>query len=205
MTNQPAPSTPPADDLQAKLKSAQDQLAKTKLELDKAQASKKPVAPLRAVRPAPAAQAPAGGTGKSWEQELEEFANAQAREALVLRTAIKYGLQEEDLDGDYSTPLEVEMAAKVIKLERSIKTLGETAQAAKDAAAIGQPPKPPEGQADTGGPTGREATRANRVKKMRDEAAAAPRTTKARYLTLQAAYADPSKHMAVGPQEELEE
>ena len=36
MTTQPAPSTPPADDLQAKLKAAQDQLAQTKLELDKA-------------------------------------------------------------------------------------------------------------------------------------------------------------------------
>src|SRR3990167_1954800 len=159
-----------------------------------------PPAPVKPARQRVEPPAPPKGNPTERELQLEAFANDQAREVLVLRTAIEYGLKPEDFDGDYQTPAEVQMAAQVKKLERQIATLNESTLSQKQELDNLKSDPPTEPSADTGGPTSREATRAKKVQQLREDAAKQPRKPQSVYKALQAAHADPAKVMLVRPE-----
>lgn len=191
--------------LEAQNAASQAQIAKLQSERDKASDAARRA---RQVPPVPAA----GATQQQQNDELMRFANDQAREAERLRTAIKFGIDPSDLEGDFSTPTELELAAQVKKLERDQKTLVDAANQTNQLLEqlrknLEKPPEPgggPEG-ADTGGPTGRVAKREKKVQQLREEAAKRPRTQQAVWLTLRAAHLDPNKIIVSGPQAEDEE
>src|SRR3990167_2100034 len=202
MTNLPAPQSNSLGqpDIHTQLVQLNDKLKDLKQ-----QATPPPAPKLKASRPRVEPPAPPRGQPTESEGQLEAFANDKAKEALILRTALKYGLSEDDFDGDYQTPAEVEMAAKVKQLEQQITTLNESAQAQKQELDSLKSTQPPEPNADTGGPTSREATRAKKGQQLREEAAKQPRKPLSVYKALQAAHADPDKVMLVRPGELEEE
>lgn len=201
MTNQPAPApaTPPADDLLAKLAAKQAELDALKAQQPPPRSTAREVRRVAAEPPAPVP------IRKTREQELEEFANAKSREVEVLRVAKEYGLTEEELEGDYATPVELRLAAQVKKMEKDIQQLGQTAADAKAAAeSLAAAPPASENLADTGGPTGKAATREQKIQARHEQAGLAGRTHKGRLLKLMAIHKDPSKVVVRTP-EELEE
>src|SRR3990167_5195505 len=147
MTNLPAPQSNSLGqpDIHTQLVQLNDKLTALKQ-----QATPPPAPKLKASRPRVEPPAPPRGQPTEREVQLEAFANDQAKEALILRTALKYGLSEDDFDGDYQTPAEVEMAAKVKQLELQITTLNESTQAQKQELDSLKSTQPPEPNADTG-------------------------------------------------------
>ena len=146
--------------------------------------------------------------------DIREFANDQAREAMKLRKLMDHGLTEDDLDPDidYATPAELDAAIRIAKIEKKIADQDQqqevtvdadklSAQALAEAAAQPASPAP----VDTGGPTGiapdiepssPEAMR-ERAKELRKRGDAQS-LEKARWLVLQASYADPDKSIGRG-------
>ena len=158
------------------------------LERVRKQQSKPPVQPV--------ATAPTAAQGA---EALRNYANEQAREAARLRTAIEFGLTEEDLLGDYSTPTELRLAAQVKSMEKKLVSASEQSTqiltAIQALQAIQTAPPPPEdNRVDTGGPTsGRRQRSATRAAELREQAKSKGSTKEGRWLLLRSIHNDPQK------------
>ncbi len=154
---------------------------------------------------------PAGAAPGQEQVDLREFANEQARDALMLRKLMEYGLTEDDLPADveYSTPGELDTALRVIVID---KRTAEQDQRLPDEPveptlepATSEPIVASEAIVDTGGPTGiAPATEPSspealleRAQELKDKGDPAS-LEQARWLALQANYGDDSKIVGRG-------
>lgn len=150
-------------------------------------------------------------------EELRTFANEKARENLVLHELIKHGLVVEDLGleiDELTSPAEVKAAIKLAALEKKIaaqdqqptEEVDAEAEAAKAKAEVAtQPASPP--PVDTGGPSSPapatsesdNSPEALRAKAQELKKLGTPEALQeARWLVLNASYADPKKVIGRG-------
>ena len=151
------------------------------------------------IAPPPAAQRSGASQTQTREQQLMEYANAQAREVERLRTAMKYNLKPEDLEGDFQTPMELELHAQVRNLEKQISNsalaLEATNVALKKLADTQTVVVQPEGLPDGGGPVAVSKSRAEKIQNLRTRAQEVTGKPEAAWLVLQAIHQDPTKIM----------
>ena len=192
---------PPADDIKKQMELLQTQLAslqsdKVKLEATVEQLKKKPPV---VVPPTPP---PAPVPAKSQQQQLEQYANDKAREAERLRLCMELGLKEEDLQGDYGTPMEMRNAAMVKAMEKKVddtnKTVATIAESLKSLAEGLKPAEVEQPKPDTGGPSGKKKLAAAQ---LYEEGKRLGRSERGRWLTLAAIHRDPSKIVKITKEE----
>jgi len=113
-------------------------------------------------------QVPTQSHQEAGEIDLREFANAQAKEIMLLREVMARGLTMEEVDDlEYSTPAELKLQLELLQQKKELASLKQQIEEGKEGA-----PKGPTStlKVDTGGPTGT-ADSGDQVLAMRKTAA----------------------------------
>ena len=170
---------------------------------DKAEAtlSKTIRQPVQRATPLAGPQAPRGAGPQSSQaseqiSQLQEIAQDQAKELLLLKEAGKYGFTYEQVQEiQFDSPNELRLQLEIMKQGREVEELKATMQ--KQA---------PQARIDTGGPSGAPLPdKSQRVQGFRDKASEfrkAGQHTEATWMALRAAHSDPSKRIIVASEDE---
>lgn len=148
--------------------------------------------------PARKEKAPTGVIARAEYDELVKFASDQAKELERLKLIGEFGLEPDDLKGEYGSPEVMRQHAEMLAMRKQMSALEERLQE-KEGQGEGEE-APPE---DTGGPTGKkgEGLQAALDTAYQQAREAGP-TESARRALLQTLYRDPTKRQAVVPEQE---
>ena len=127
-------------------------------------------------------------------RRLEEYAAAKAQEAERLRLAQQFGLDPEELEGQFDSPAQMRQYAELLSLRKQVATLEERLREEREAEKRkeDEEEKAKIPRADTGGPTGVEGERTE-LEELYERAKKLGRTPKGRQTLLEALYRDPEK------------
>ena len=139
----------------------------------------------------PAAQVPQmperaqGASQQAYVKQLEDYAAAQRREAERLRLSREYGIEPEELEGDFDSPDAMRRAAAMLAMKREIEAL-------KAQVASGRVTTPVVPKADTGGAQA-DSSEDAQIELARQEVMKGGRTADTRRKLIDLAYQDPTR------------
>lgn len=122
-----------------------------------------------------------GMSQQEYIRKLEEYAASQRKEAERLKLARKYGIDPEELSGEYESPQDMQRAAELIAMKRQIEELKKKVSA---------PPVVP--KVDTGGPVA-SVDDFSSLDNLYQEIRSGGKTPQTRRLLLDTFYKDPRK------------